>query len=401
MAAAVDGGVTAPLGFRAAGVHCGVKPDAGALDLALVVSERPAAAAGIFTTNQVKAAPVVLSHDHLQRSGGRARAVVINSGCANACTGDEGMRVARSIAEHAARQLGGPVDQVLVASTGVIGVALDGAKVIRGIDAALPRLSGSAHLDAARAIMTTDRSPKESAVEAALGGATFRVGGIAKGAGMIEPHMATMLAVVTTDVAIEPALLARALRGASEDTFNAISIDGDTSTNDTVFVLASGDGGVRVGERELPAFQDAMAAVCHDLAVAIVRGGEGATRVVTIRVDGTASIDDARKVARTIGNSLLVKTAVHGADPNWGRILAAAGRAGVPFDLARVSVGIGPVVLFSDGRPHDERSAEAERFLARESVDIHVRLGGGPGAATIYTCDLSAEYVRINGEYRT
>jgi glutamate N-acetyltransferase/amino-acid N-acetyltransferase len=400
MPAAIDGGVTAPVGFRAAGVPCGIKPDE-ALDLAVIAAERTSAAAGLFTTNQVKAAPVIVSRDHLRRSGGRARAIVINSGCANACTGENGIRVARSIAEHAARQLNAPVDQVLVASTGVIGVALDDSKVNRGLEAALGRLSAAAHLDAARAIMTTDRSPKEAAVEVALGASKFRVGGIAKGAGMIEPHMATMLATVTTDVSIDPALLHRALSSACENTFNAISIDGDTSTNDTVFALASGGSGVTVGERDLDAFEEALTAVCRDLAIAIVRGGEGATRVVTICVAGTSSDAEARQVARTIGNSLLVKTAIHGADPNWGRILAAAGRAGVPFELSRVSVGIGPVVLFSDGRPHDERSADAGRFLARADVDVHVNLGGGPGAATIYTCDLSAEYVRINGEYRT
>lgn len=401
MAAAIDGGVTAPLGFCAAGVHCGIKPAAGSLDLCVVVADQPAAAAGLFTTNVVQAAPVLVSRDHLKRSGGRARAVVINSGCANACTGEDGIRVARSMAEHAADQLGAPIDHVLVASTGVIGVALDETRVNRGLSDALSRLSRAAHLDAARAIMTTDRAPKESAVESSLRGRTFRVGGIAKGAGMIEPNMATMLALIATDAAIEPALLARALRGACAETFNAISIDGDTSTNDTVFALASGESGVAIGEDDLPAFEATLTMVCRELAIAIVRGGEGVTRVVTIRVGGAASEADARRVARTIGNSLLVKTAIHGADPNWGRILAAAGRAGVTFDVGRASVRIGPVVLFAGGRPYDERAAEAAAFLAREDVDIHVGLGDGQGGATIYTCDLSAEYVRINGEYRT
>jgi glutamate N-acetyltransferase/amino-acid N-acetyltransferase len=400
MAAPIDGGVTAPLGFRAAGVHCGIKAAADALDLAVLVAERPAAAAGVFTTNQVKAAPVLLSRNHLDRAG-LARAVVINSGCANACTGSQGMDVARATAAHAAAALGAPVEQILVASTGVIGVALDGEKVKRGFTDALGRLSRDAHLDAARAIMTTDRAPKARAAEAALDGRRFRVGGIAKGAGMIEPNMATMLAVLTTDAAIEPALLARALRSACAGTFNAISIDGDTSTNDSVFVLASGESRAAVGERELPAFEEALTAVCRELAIDIVRGGEGVTRVMAVRATGAASDDEARRVARTIANSLLVKTAVHGADPNWGRIVAAAGRAGVAFDLERVSVRIGPVELFAHGRPYDERAAEAQQFLAREDVEIHVDLGLARGAATVYGCDLSAEYVRINGEYRT
>ena len=398
-AASIPGGVTAPRGFTAAGVHCGIK--AAALDLAVVAAEHPASAAALFTTNLVKAAPVLLSQTHLAQSGGVARAVVINSGCANACTGEAGMRVARSTAVHAAALLGVQPQQILVASTGVIGVALDAGKVTSGLAEAVPRLDAARHLDAARAIMTTDRAPKEAAAESTVGSGTFRVGGIAKGAGMIEPNMATMLAVLTTDVAIAPALLDRALRAAAGESFNAISIDGDMSTNDTVFALASGAARVTVGPDDLPAFQAAFTDVCRALALAIVRGGEGATRTVAVRVSGAQSHADAKQVARTIANSLLVKTAVHGADPNWGRILAAAGRAGVPFSVDRAAVKIGPVVLFSDGRPFDERAAEAAGFLARDEVEIEVALNGGHGSAVVYTCDLSAEYVRINGEYRT
>lgn len=401
MATAIAGGVTAPLGFLAAGVHCGIKPNPDALDLALVAANRPIPAAGLFTTNLVKAAPVVVSREHLTRSNGRARAVVINSGCANACTGEEGLVVARTMAHAAGTALSAPDEQILIASTGVIGVSLDAQRVSRGIGTATSLLSRAAHLDAARAIMTTDRAPKEFAVESTLNGARFRVGGIAKGAGMIEPHMATMLAVVTTDVEIEPALLSRALRQACATTFNAISIDGDTSTNDTVFALASGESDATIDAAALPAFATALEAVCRELAVAIVRGGEGVTRVVTVRVEGAATDADAQRVARTIGNSLLVKTAVHGADPNWGRILAAAGRSGAEFEPTRASVRIGPVVLFEAGRPHDDRAPEAGRLLSRDEVEIGVSLGAGKGAATLYTCDLSAEYVRINGEYRT
>ncbi len=399
MATAIGRGVTAPLGFLAAGLHCGIKP--ANLDLAVVACDRPATAAALFTTNLVKAAPVLVSQDHLRRSGGFARVVVINSGCANACTGDEGLEVARATAAHAAHVFSAAPEQILVASTGVIGVALDAGKVKAGLSNSVARLSREGHLDAARAIMTTDRGPKEAAAEGQIGNRTFRVGGIAKGAGMIEPNMATMLAVLTSDVVIDGALLDKALREACATTFNAITIDGDTSTNDTVFALASGASGVAIGSAELPAFVRVLTSVCRELALAIVRGGEGVTRTVSVRVTGAPSHEEARKVARTIANSLLVKTAIHGADPNWGRILAAAGRAGVPFDPRRATVTIGPVVLFSDGRPHDERAAEAARFLSRDDVSIQAGLGDGPGEAVVYTCDLSAEYVRINGEYRT
>lgn len=399
MSTATGRGVTAPLGFTAAGVHCGIK--ASALDLAVVAASRPASAAALFTTNLVKAAPVLVSHEHIQRSGGRARAVVINSGCANACTGDDGVRVARAMAAHAARALHSPEEQILVASTGVIGVSLDARKVTAGLSDALSRLDRSAHLDAAIAIMTTDRGPKEAVATGRIDEREFRVGGIAKGAGMIEPHMATMLAVLTTDAAVEPTLLDRALRAACASTFNAITVDGDTSTNDTVFALASGESGVRVADADLPAFQEVLTAVCRELALAIVRGGEGATRLLTVRVHGAQDDAGAGRLARTVANSLLVKTAVHGADPNWGRILAAAGRAGVPFDPADAAVQIGPVVLFSGGQPHDDRAPDAARYLRQADVTIAVAVGEGSGTAVVYTCDLSAEYVRINGDYRT
>jgi glutamate N-acetyltransferase/amino-acid N-acetyltransferase len=402
MATSVSGGVTAPLGFSAAGVHCGIK--SAGLDLAIVASSdltQPMTAAALFTTNAFKAAPVLVSQAHLSANGGHAKAVMINSGCANACTGEEGLAVAQTTAAHAAFLLDVPTEQILIASTGVIGVALDAGKVSEGASEAIDRLRREGHLDAATAIMTTDRAPKEAAAQTQIGGRTVTVGGMAKGAGMIEPHMATMLAVLTTDAAIAPPLLDRALRAACGETFNAITIDGDTSTNDSVFLLASGASGVRISEAELPEFQAALTVVCRELALAIVRGGEGATRTVTIRVTGAAGAEDARRVAKTIANSLLVKTAIHGADPNWGRILAAAGRSGAPFNPARVSVRIGPVVLFAQGKPHDERAAEAAQVLSREDVEIEVGLGSGSGQATVYTCDLSAEYVRINGEYRT
>ncbi|HET7618568.1 MAG TPA: bifunctional glutamate N-acetyltransferase/amino-acid acetyltransferase ArgJ [Vicinamibacterales bacterium] len=396
---AVAGGVAAPAGFRAAGVACGIKK--AGLDVAVVASDRPAAAAGVFTTNKTVAAPVIVSRDHLARSGGRARGIAINSGCANACTGPAGLDVARAMAHALARCLDVDSDEVLTASTGVIGVALDAARVTRGIaDAHAALVADGA--SAARAIMTTDPFPKEAAVEIDLGGSRIRVGGMAKGSGMIEPMMATMIGVLTTDAEVAPALLQRALKAACDTTFNAISVDGECSTNDCVFALANGASGVSLGEADEPVLVDALRQVCEPLARAIVRGGEGATKLVTVTVSGARTDEEAMRAARTIANSPLVKTAIHGADPNWGRLVAAAGRAGVTFEPASASVDIGGIELFARGIPHDERAAAASAHLAGADVDVHVDLGtGGSGRARMWTCDLSAEYVRINAEYRT
>jgi len=397
----IEGGVTAPAGFRAAGVACGIKKT-GALDLALVVSDGPATAAAVFTTNKAQAAPVLVSRAHLAHSGGVARAVVVNSGCANACTGPEGMAVARSAADFVASVVGCAADQVLVASTGVIGVQLDLDKLRKGAVDAAQALSRDSHGDAARAIMTTDKGPKSAAVSVTAAAGTFRVGGMAKGAGMIEPHMATMLGFVTTDAAVAVPVLQRALREAVDVTFNAITIDGDTSTNDTVFLLASGAAGVEIDETSYPAFVAALREVCGSLARAIVRGGEGATKLVAITARGAVSEPEAKRAAQTIANSLLVKTAIHGGDPNWGRLLAAAGRAGVAFDVEHATVRVGPVVLFDDGVPFDDRASDAAAYLAGADLEIDVDLGaGGTHAATVWTCDLSAEYVAINADYRT
>jgi glutamate N-acetyltransferase/amino-acid N-acetyltransferase len=397
----IDGGVTAPAGFRAAGVACGIKKT-GALDLALIVADAPATAAAVFTTNKAQAAPVLVSREHLTRSGGRARAVIANSGCANACTGPEGMAVARSSADFVASIAACSPDQVLVASTGVIGVQLDLDKLRKGTLEAAKVLSRRAHGDAARAIMTTDRAPKSAAVSVRTAAGSFVVGGMAKGAGMIEPHMATMLAFVTTDATVPAPVLQRALREAVDVTFNAITIDGDTSTNDTVFLVASGASGVTVDPAVYPAFVAALQEVCGTLARAIVRGGEGATKLVSISATGAASGADAKRAAHTMANSLLVKTAIHGGDPNWGRLLAAAGRAGVAFDAERAAVRIGPVILFKDGVPFDDRAPEAASHLAGSDIDIEVDLGArGTHSATVWTCDLSAEYVAINADYRT
>jgi glutamate N-acetyltransferase/amino-acid N-acetyltransferase len=398
----LEGGVTAPLGFTSAAVHCGIKAKAGALDLALIAADTAVPAAGLFTTNLAVAAPVVLSRRHLERTAGRARAIVVNSGCANACTGDQGMRDADAMAAAAAAGLGCDVEQVLVSSTGVIGVALPMAKLVEGIPRAVSRLARGAGAETARAIMTTDPFPKEHAVAVHVPRGRFVVGGTAKGSGMIEPAMATMLGFLTTDAAVPPALLRRALRESARTTFNAITVDGECSTNDSLFAMASGASGVAIDEASYPALLAGLHAVSQRLAVDIVRGGEGATKLVAVTVHDARSEADARRIARTIANSPLVKTAVHGADPNWGRIVAAAGRAGVAIDIDRTSVFVGGVRLFEHGLPHDEAAPLAAEHLAGREIGIDVHVGSGGGcSATIWTCDLSAEYVRINGEYRT
>jgi glutamate N-acetyltransferase/amino-acid N-acetyltransferase len=396
----LTGGVTTPQGFRAAGVRAGIKAS-GDLDLALLVSDTPASAAAVFTTNLVQAAPVLVSRAHLGRSGGVARAIVVNSGCANACTGDQGMRVAQDMAAETARLLDCPVEQVLVASTGVIGVALPIEKVRSGLPAALRALGADQGPTAARAIMTTDPFPKEAAARTTIGGRDVLIGGMAKGAGMIEPMLATMLAFVTTDAAVPRPLLERALRDAVSDTFNAITVDGDCSTNDAVMLLANGASGATVDEASYDAFAGALRAVCLELAIGIVRGGEGATKLVRVNVIGAETSDQARRAAKAIANSLLVKTAIHGGDPNWGRLIAVAGRAGVGFELTRAAVTIGQTVLFKDGNPHDENAPRAAEYLKGKEIVVEVDLGAGQASSTVWTCDLSADYVRINADYRT
>jgi len=397
----VDGSVSAPAGFRSAGIACGIKKN-GNPDLALIVSDRPASAAAVFTTNKAQAAPVLVSKARLAASGGHARAIVINSGCANACTGPEGRRTAEIMADAAAAAAFVDPSQVLVASTGVIGVALDREAVTAGIASAAASLSSGGGPDAARAIMTTDPFPKEAAVEVTIANGSFRVGGIAKGSGMIEPLMATMLAVLTTVAAVDPALLQRALTAVVDDTFNAITVDGECSTNDCVFALANGASGVAITDKDFDLFVNALRRVAEPLAMDIVRGGEGATKLITIEVTGAQSDAEAKMAARAIANSPLVKTAVHGADPNWGRLVAVAGRAGVAFDLDRTRIQIGDVELFAGGRPYDERAPEASEHLKQREVVLRVDLGtDGAGRARMWTCDLSADYVKINAEYRT
>jgi glutamate N-acetyltransferase/amino-acid N-acetyltransferase len=404
----IGGGITAPQGFRAAGVACGIKRRSATaatapLDLALIVTEGPVSAAAVFTTNKAVAAPVQISREHLARSGGRAAAIVVNAGCANACTGEAGLAVAHQMAAAAADAAQCAPHEVLVASTGVIGMPLSIEKVRAGVADASAALSTSGSDNAMHAIMTTDPFPKGKAVSVTTAdGRTFAVGGIAKGSGMIEPRMATMLGFLTTDARVAPSVLQGALRRVADETFNAITVDGECSTNDCVFLLASGASGVTIERDDDPALLAGLRAVSEFLAREIVRGGEGATKLVTVTITGAATHGDAWLAARTIANSPLVKTAIHGGDPNWGRLVAAAGRSGAEFVLDRATVAVGPVQVFVSGVPHDERAGEAAAVMQQKELTVSVDLGTGGGhSATMWTCDFSAEYVRINAEYRT
>ncbi len=391
-------GVTYARGFIAGAVAAGVKR-AGTtrLDVALIVSDRPATAGAVFTTNQVIAAPCLVSRRHV--AAGTLRAIVANSGNANACTGVQGERDAVEMAKAAAARLGCTPDEIAVASTGVIGIALPMDRIAAAIAAVTPTVAGWD--DASRAIMTTDTRPKVVEREIVLAGRPVRIGGIAKGAGMIHPNMATLLVFVTTDAAIDALRLQDSVTSAARQSFNLISVDGDTSTNDTLLVLANGASGVTVGEAELPEFDAALAAVCLDLARAIVTDGEGVTKVFEVRVSGAATEADASVAARTITTSSLVKTAIHGGDPNWGRILAAAGRSGARVDASRASVTIGGIAVFAAGTLQPVDDAAIRAVFALAEIVIEVDLGLGSAAARAWGTDLSAEYVRINADYTT
>jgi len=393
-----------PLGFSFGAAASGIKKSG--LDLALISSDRLAIAAAVFTTNCVQAAPVQVSREHLSRSRQVARAVVVNSGNANCATGAAGVHAAEATTRALARVFGCRVEEVLVCSTGVIGVPLPIGRLLR----ALPALvrSRQAHPKAfarlIRAIMTTDTRPKWAEARCRVAGEVIRLLGCAKGAGMIHPRMATMLAFVLTDAAIRPRLLSRALGEAVAKSFNAISVDGDTSTNDTLIVLANGASpapAISPGSDDYRRFARALAGVCRKLALEIVADGEGAERVVEIEVSGARSNRSARRVAETIATSPLVKTALAGADPNWGRILAAAGRAGVAFDPDRVSIWVARTLTCRNGAAHPFDEAGLHRKLLASYIPIVVRLGSGRGQARLWTCDFTGRYVDINASYRS
>jgi len=396
-----DGTVTTPKGFSAGAVFVDIKAaKKKPFDLALLYSDAPCAAAGVFTTNKIKAAPVMLCQQRLRAQ--RARAIVANSGCANACTGDQGRRNAEQTALLAAQKLGIKSEDVLVASTGVIGTHLPMEKVARGIEA-IELAPGGGH-DFARAIMTTDTFPKEIAVTLDIDGRPVTIGGVAKGAGMIHPNMATMLCFITTDAAVEPAFLKRALRRCVDDTFNMISVDGDTSTNDTVLLLANGRAGtvtLHNGSTDAEHFEEALGEVCLYLAKSIARDGEGSTKLIEVTVEGALSVADARLAARTIVGSPLVKTAVYGSDPNWGRVVAAAGRSGAEIVESKVDLYLDHLCLMSSGTPLPFDSGEAKRLMDQKEVRFRLCLNLGEGAATAWGCDLTEEYVALNGDYTT
>jgi glutamate N-acetyltransferase/amino-acid N-acetyltransferase len=394
-----------PRGFSFSAAACGLKKKR--LDLALLVSETPAVAAAVFTTNRVQAAPVLASQVHLRRSRNKMRGIIVNSGNANCCTGSEGYAASAATALKVAWELGRlHPSQVLVCSTGVIGVPLKVKKIL----VAVPELvrerhaSVEAFAEFTRAIMTTDTRPKWAAAECRIHGKPMRILGCCKGAGMIEPHMATMLGFLATDAAIASGLLSQALRRAVGPTFNSITVDGDTSTNDTVAILANGQSGARKIEREGAEFEKffkALEKVCRSLSVQIVADGEGAQRVIEIEVRGAPSDADADRVARTIANSPLVKTALAGADPNWGRILAAAGRAGVKFDFRRTDIHLAGLLVCKTGREHRFSEFVAHKRMLATHVPILVNLNSGKGTARVWTCDFTGDYVDINASYRT
>jgi len=397
-----DGGITAAKGFRAAGLHCGVKKSHK--DLALVVSDVPATAAGVFTTNRVAAAPVVLDRDLLKTTSA-VRAIVVNSGNANACTGTQGMEDALYMAAQTADILGISTNEVLVSSTGVIGQRLPVAKITDGIKEAAQHLSIGGHLDAAEAIMTTDTFAKETAVKIRVNGHDVSIGGMAKGSGMIAPHMATLLVFVTTDVRISPQLLQQALRNASDRSFNRITVDGDTSTNDMVLVLANGlAGNAELCADHDPGFKEfcnALDTVMIALSKMIVMDGEGATKFVEIRVVGAHTNNEADTAARAIAHSSLVKTAINGEDANWGRILAAVGYSGIEFDPAETTINFGDVPILCRNYGIDFSEGDAKKVLQEREILLTVNLHQGDGEAVCWTCDLSREYVAINANYRT
>ncbi len=394
-----------PRGFRFAATACGLKKT-GALDLAILSSDVAASAAAVFTQNLVVAAPVVLSKKHLELSGGRMRAVVVNAGNANCATGARGEAASLRTVEETARRLRVEPREVFVCSTGVIGVPLAVEKILRALPSLTRnrRSSARSFAELSLAICTTDTRPKTAAASFRMAGKRIHLVGCAKGAGMIHPNMATTLAFVLTDAAVSPALLQKTLNEVTRRTFNSISVDGDTSTNDTLLVLANGEAGAPIlkkGSKAHRAFLGALEEVCQSLALQIVADGEGAQRVIEIEVRQAKSEAGARRIAETIATSPLVKTAFAGGDPNWGRVLAAAGRSGVKFDPALVDIKMAGIPVLRRGQPLEFNERAASNKLLADHVPLVVDLHAGGASARYWTCDFTAEYVRINASYRT
>lgn len=397
----IEGGVTAPSGFMASGVSAGIKKS-GTADLSLVYSQSRCSAAGVFTKNKVRGHSLELCRDNL--SDGHAQCVLINSGNANACVGPSGYLDAQTAARECATMLGIDPMDMLTGSTGVIGVPLPMERLVPGIKKAVDALSPSGGHDAALAIMTTDTFAKESALEFNDGKGSFRIGGMAKGSGMIHPDMATMIGVLTSDVQIPPSLLKKALKLSVDKSFNRITVDGDTSVCDKVLVLANGGSGFTIeceDSEEFRIFTDALCDISTSLAKSIASDGEGATKLIEIDVTGASSPGDALLAAKAIANSPLVKTAFYGEDANWGRIITAAGYSGADFDPDSASVSIGGLMLFEKGRAIPFSEEEALEILKSENITVNVDLGGGVYGETVWTCDLSHGYIDINAHYRT
>ncbi len=403
----ITGGVCAAAGFTASGIHCGIRKSQTKNDLALIFSERPCSAAAVYTTNLVKGAPLTVTKDHLAATRGRARAVLCNSGNANTCNAD-GIAVAERMSTLAAAALDIAPDEVVVASTGVIGQPLDVTPIARGMPALAAGLSRDGCAAAAEGIMTTDTVRKEAAVEFTLGGKTCRLGGIAKGSGMIHPNMATMLVFLTTDAAIAPAMLEQALRGDVQNTFNMVSVDGDTSTNDMVALLANGMAGnpeITSEGEDFSRFMEALNSVTMALCRMIAGDGEGATKLLECRVSGGADTLTAKTVAKSVICSSLLKAAMFGADANWGRVLCAIGYSGAAVDVTRIGVAFqsaaGTLSVCENGAGIPFSEERAKEILSEKEIDILVDLHSGSASATAWGCDLTYDYVKINGDYRT
>jgi len=394
-----SGSVTSPRGFHAGATYAGIKKKAeDALDLGILFSEVPSVAAALFTTNQVKAAPILWCQQQIK--SGRATAVVANSGCANACTGEQGLADVRETAELVAKGMGVSSQDILVASTGVIGQPLPMTLLRTGIEQIILSADGGHEL--ARAIMTTDIVPKETAITVKVDESQFTIGGVTKGSGMIHPNLATMLCFLTTDAAVDIDFLNLALKRAVDISFNLVSVDGDTSTNDIVLIMANGLAGnepISPDSQLAEAFQQALDRVCIYLAKCIARDGEGASRLIEVTVNGASSVNEAKLAARTVVSSSLVKTAVHGSDPNWGRILAAVGRSGVAVIESKIDLYIGQVCLVKAGKPLPFDRQNLVQILSGSEVSVSLNLNLGNGTATAWGCDLSEKYVTINSQY--
>jgi len=397
----IDGGVTSPEGFFATGISCGLKKD-GKKDLAIICSEDSAAVAGVFTTNKVKGHSLQVTMEHIKN--GYASAIVINSGNANACVGEQGYRDAKEIAEITASLLECSPEEILVGSTGVIGVPLNMEAIRPAIEVLVSEMSPDGGHDAEEAIMTTDLMHKEIAVELEIQGVKVRIGGMAKGSGMIHPNMATMISVITTDVNISRKLLDKALKEVVKHTFNRVSVDGDTSVCDMVIIMANGladNAGIVEEDENYNKFKDALNLVCTSLARMIAKDGEGATKLIEILVDGAQSEDDAYKAACAIAKSPLVKTAIFGEDANWGRIITAVGYSGAQFDTEKVDILLGNLLVCKNGTAQKFDEAEAKKILQEKEVKIHVKLNNGNFSDRMWTCDFSYDYVKINSSYRS